>query len=467
MMNKSKLEQLLSFIILWLLLLPIGIFQRIIPIYSTAKKKDLIKRSEINNIDELSITDFVKFFATLFQKKGYDVELTNNGDNGSILTLIANGSKTVAQVIKSSQPIDLEAMREVLGVKENYKVENLVVVTNNYFTSAAKEQAKRSNISIWDRDILINEIIDVFKKNIKPQTTKIFLSKVLTDFKLILGILAFFFIYIPVVNYFLFPSDTSSLSHNQNAGESQIIKNSNSSNTNNKNNSNTPNSDISNINNTNSDTTNTDSTDSDASQENISPNNNPVEIDQGIIIAFESELSDIRNERDSIPIVINDFKNELNSALDNQSIYFERINSKYNKFNELIKSVNGNNISDINSLSGMIDFESNNVAYEQVIVNNKINNLKGEVKISNNLLKRIATQESLSKNNKKIGADEYESLLKRYIPIADDIQKFIVDATESIDKGSSESGNMTKQAKYMALKTKKIAAQLSAKYLNK
>lgn len=123
-------------------------------------------------IDNLSGEEFEKYLATIFVLLGYKVELTNNsGDYGADLILTKDKDITVVQAKRYDNTVGISAIQEVIGSKKYYKASKCMVVTNNYFTSNAKELALYNNVELWNRDILIKAIVSSLNINNKSESS--------------------------------------------------------------------------------------------------------------------------------------------------------------------------------------------------------------------------------------------------------------------------------------------------------
>ena len=86
---------------------------------------------------------------------GYLVAVTKaTGDQGADLVIEKFGEKTAVQAKCYADKVGNYAVQEVLAAKSMYKAHRAMVVTNNYFTDAAKSLATANRIELWDRDKL-------------------------------------------------------------------------------------------------------------------------------------------------------------------------------------------------------------------------------------------------------------------------------------------------------------------------
>lgn len=117
-----------------------------------------IYKNEENSFDNMEGHDFEKFCARLLKKNGFkDVEVTKgSGDFGVDILANKDGISYAIQCKCYSSNIGNKAIQEAHSGKEYYHCMVGVVLTNRYFTKAAKELAEKHNILLWDRDKLLS-----------------------------------------------------------------------------------------------------------------------------------------------------------------------------------------------------------------------------------------------------------------------------------------------------------------------
>jgi restriction system protein len=101
--------------------------------------------------------EFEEYCANVLKKNDYiNVEITKgSGDHGvDILAERENGTTYAIQCKCYSSNIGNKAVQEIFSGKSIYNRHIGVVMTNQYFTPAAKEAASKSGILLWDRDYL-------------------------------------------------------------------------------------------------------------------------------------------------------------------------------------------------------------------------------------------------------------------------------------------------------------------------
>lgn len=111
-------------------------------------------------IDQMKGYEFEKCMQEVFEKLGYSVEQTPlSCDQGADLILTSKkGIRTAVQVKRYSSKVSNKAVQEVVAAKGFHKCTEGIVVTNNYFTTPARQLAEANNIDLVDRNELIQII---------------------------------------------------------------------------------------------------------------------------------------------------------------------------------------------------------------------------------------------------------------------------------------------------------------------
>ena len=104
-------------------------------------------------MDEMEGHDFEYFCADLLKQKGFlDVEVTKgSGDYGVDILAEKDGVTYAVQCKCYNAPIGVKAVQEVYAGRDYYDRMVGVVMTNQYFTAAAVDAAKKLKILLWDR----------------------------------------------------------------------------------------------------------------------------------------------------------------------------------------------------------------------------------------------------------------------------------------------------------------------------
>ena len=148
---------IMCFIFLGILISIFGKSEKELEAQEVARK---IKESGIDEIDIMSGRQFETYLAIMYRSLGYRVSKTKgSGDFGADLILRVHNKKIGVQVKRYQQNVGVRAVQEILSSMSYYDLDEGWVVTNSYFTKAAKELARKGNIKLIDRKQLISEII--------------------------------------------------------------------------------------------------------------------------------------------------------------------------------------------------------------------------------------------------------------------------------------------------------------------
>lgn len=113
----------------------------------------------IYDIDGMDGTQFEQYIAKLFEKMGYETEVTKHSGDQGIDVLAKNDIVTIGIQAKCySGTVGNSAVQEAVGGRALYKVDKVMVITNNKFTPAAKQLAKANNVELWDRNKLKEKV---------------------------------------------------------------------------------------------------------------------------------------------------------------------------------------------------------------------------------------------------------------------------------------------------------------------
>lgn len=117
-----------------------------------------------NNFDCMTGTDFEMFCADILRKNGFNsAEVTKGSGDHGVDILAEKDDVTYAIQCKCySSNIGNAAVQQALTGKKLYHRDIAVVLTNQYFTHQAKEEASALGVKLWDRDKL-NDMIEKSK----------------------------------------------------------------------------------------------------------------------------------------------------------------------------------------------------------------------------------------------------------------------------------------------------------------
>lgn len=142
---------------------------KVVERFSREKKRKLMIRSGIRDIDRMTGFEFEEYLKVLFKKLGYKSALTRKtGDFGADLVLIGR-NKIVVQAKRYGfkNKVGVDAVREVYASKAYYKADEAWVVTNSFFTEQAKELADACGVKLLNRNELQKFIVEVQPKDLK------------------------------------------------------------------------------------------------------------------------------------------------------------------------------------------------------------------------------------------------------------------------------------------------------------
>ena len=117
------------------------------------------KMQPIDYIDNMTGEEFELFMTQYFAEHGFKVTHTPlSGDYGIDLILENDFVKIGVQAKCYSNKVTLSAIQEVVAGLRHYGLSSGMVVTNNYFQPSAIQLAKENNITLWDRNKLIEKL---------------------------------------------------------------------------------------------------------------------------------------------------------------------------------------------------------------------------------------------------------------------------------------------------------------------
>ncbi len=115
--------------------------------------------SPIEKIDHMTGEEFELFMTQYFAEHGFKATHTPlSGDYGIDLILENDFVKIGVQAKCYSNKVTLSAIQEVVAGLRHYGLSSGMVVTNNYFQPSAIQLAKENNITLWDRNKLIEKL---------------------------------------------------------------------------------------------------------------------------------------------------------------------------------------------------------------------------------------------------------------------------------------------------------------------
>jgi hypothetical protein len=115
----------------------------------------------VNDIDFMTRKEFNTFVSQLFEKMGYRTRISKpSEDHGADILAYKNDKAIVIKTNCFSSIVGNSSIHEVVAGSKHFKIKNMIVITNGYFTKDALTLAQANDVILWDRDMLrvkINE----------------------------------------------------------------------------------------------------------------------------------------------------------------------------------------------------------------------------------------------------------------------------------------------------------------------
>ena len=106
-------------------------------------------------IDRMTGSDFEIFITALYQRLGYKAYRTpETGDFGADVIARKQKETLAIQCKRYRRAVGVSAVQEIVAALPVYHATHGIVITNNYFTPAAKKLAQANHIELIDRPIL-------------------------------------------------------------------------------------------------------------------------------------------------------------------------------------------------------------------------------------------------------------------------------------------------------------------------
>ena len=123
-----------------------------------------IVENELDRIDAMSVNgyEFEKYINKLLEKHGFKTEITQASNDSGVDVIATNkdGVRYAIQCKCYSSTVGNSAVQQVIAGMNIYGCQVAVVITNNYFTLAAKKLAEANKVLLWDRDVLKKMILE-------------------------------------------------------------------------------------------------------------------------------------------------------------------------------------------------------------------------------------------------------------------------------------------------------------------
>ena len=125
-----------------------------------------IASTTLTKIDRMSGTEFEEYLAGLYKAKGFKVtHCGKSGDFGCDLILSRGLRKTAVQAKRWNSHVSVGAVQQVYAAKAFYGADDCLVITNNFYTHAARRLADVIGVKLIDRVGLTKYINDLKENN--------------------------------------------------------------------------------------------------------------------------------------------------------------------------------------------------------------------------------------------------------------------------------------------------------------
>lgn len=115
--------------------------------------------SPIDQVDNMSGAEFEIFMTQYFQKQGFKtIHTPISGDYGIDLIIENDFGKIGVQAKCYKNKVSLDAVQQVVAGLRYYGLSSGLVITNSYFQPSAIKLAASNNITLWDRNKLIEKL---------------------------------------------------------------------------------------------------------------------------------------------------------------------------------------------------------------------------------------------------------------------------------------------------------------------
>lgn len=131
-------------------------------IFNNRERKNNLTR----DFDNLDGHEFETFCRDLLSSNGFKkVEVTRGSGDQGIDVLAYNGNKKVGFQCKNySSKVSNTAVQEAYAGQSFYGLDEVYVLTNNYFTDSAKQLALSTGVILLDRNYILNSTKTIYKK---------------------------------------------------------------------------------------------------------------------------------------------------------------------------------------------------------------------------------------------------------------------------------------------------------------
>jgi restriction system protein len=139
----------------------VALVSAIVPAFPVWLRRRRHSQAGMEDVDRMPGREFEHYLGLLFERLGYSVEVTKaHGDYGADLLVKQDGRRILVQAKRWTKPVGIHAIQEAAAARPYYKADAALVVSNRFFTPAARQLARANQVQLWDRDTLARRIVD-------------------------------------------------------------------------------------------------------------------------------------------------------------------------------------------------------------------------------------------------------------------------------------------------------------------
>lgn len=119
-----------------------------------AKEEARLRRTALEDVDQMDQRAFLRYLTFLFQSAGFTVLPTPPAGNyGVDLVLVHPSSeeRIAVQVVRSPEPVDARPVQQIAAAKNLYQCGRAMAVTSGEFADEAREEAQVRDVALVDR----------------------------------------------------------------------------------------------------------------------------------------------------------------------------------------------------------------------------------------------------------------------------------------------------------------------------
>lgn len=137
-----------------LIILAVGLAALTFAFYLADKRRQALRLLDMAHVDIMTGLEFERWCGEQLRQRGYKVTFTPINDYGVDIVARRDGVRTAVQVKRYKRALDQKPVREAVAGMLQYKCTRSMVITNSYFTAAAKVLAHTNNCELIDREKL-------------------------------------------------------------------------------------------------------------------------------------------------------------------------------------------------------------------------------------------------------------------------------------------------------------------------